>query len=237
VTFFPDKEPQTDGQLKMWANMLFDAVREHFPIMITKSKPQVIKGWYRSFAALRTQRGPEEVDRVVNWYCQHMKEQYVPKAYSGMVFKSKFDRIKSAMETGESEDEVVPIEAVRISRSLLNDYDFPAEIRSMLPIIVARTMSRWLVFCEKMRQFQGPERSRVFLLRILKFYAPEFAKGWCIHLHRKYGRLESFTGPVLTLAWKPEHPDFLDSFWRLWSGQWTCQNHAFDLLLEELLKE
>ena len=77
----------------------------------------------------------------------------------------------------------------------------------------------------------------MFVQYCMSAWAPGFVDHWMSMLQQKYGYLEHYNGPVLGLAFHPDHKMFKASFWQKWSYAWTASPKTFDRLLEQILKE
>src|SRR5262245_12182334 len=49
------------------------------------------------FRLLRLKYGQEKVWEVLNWYVNHIGEQYIPHAFSSLAFRKKFESLQDAM--------------------------------------------------------------------------------------------------------------------------------------------
>lgn len=234
--FFP--EPVDDTAAALMAKTLFDALKGKGG----KIRTGTMKGWIRALSRLYKEFGEEMVNLVVDWYIKHKGEDYVPIANSGETFALKFPAIKRAMDT-EDECSLFQMDAFskataeRISR----DLPLPVEINARLPLLVMRSIDQWAVFLGKMQRRQTLvkniyEREFGFLSKILT-RSPVFITNWFELIHKKYGHLRSYTGPVMTLSFRPDSKLFRDHFWRDWSMEWSGDPLAFDTLLSDLCQK
>lgn len=107
-----------------------DFDREMSKMFITALKQQRLldviprsDAWADEFRLLRRNHGEEEIRETLTWYCEHHRDEYVPKTLSAAGFRTKFIQIREAMNRGTedwstlSDVEITPL-AHRISMYL-----------------------------------------------------------------------------------------------------------------------
>lgn len=203
------------------------------------------KAWQKELEWLCSKHETQRVEMVLSWYCSHIGEEFVPQANSAIKFRLKFPQIVAAMERSDSSpsEQVSTINQARADR-LANDLPWPVEIKTKLPTLVQRTATNWINWMAKIHAFRISKSSFTnktdrwgrFLLEIV-VDTHHFVDQWFLLLSTKYGRMEHYIGPVLSLAFKPESQMFKNSFWREWSARWTGDPTTFDPLLVELLQQ
>lgn len=195
------------------------------------------KSWMNEFACLKREHGEQKVDSVLSWYLEHVGEEFTPAAFSARVFRQKFLQIQAAMSRQDDGGKEIIEERYKVKAdALLNDYNFPPEIACRMPFLVQHTAKNWWTFTQKMRvsPLLPSKRESEFVERILWFHAPVFVDNWFIFLHRKFGRLSTYTGLTDSLIFKPNSQWFRDSFWRAWAMEWCGDCRVFDKLLHFL---
>lgn len=228
---------QNDAQAVTWAHKLREALKQKKK----SSAVFVVKSNVKELIHLRKSVDATRIESVLTWFCEHMGEDYCPTAGSARHFRMKFDQIERAYSTADRPEEEVSQGSKARARDLLNEHNFPIEISARLPVLVERTQKEWTLFCAKMKDkwnlLEVQSREYAFLDEIMASHWMVFVDNWFILLSNKFGRLKNYTGPVHSLAFKPSSQMFRESFWMCWSQYWSTDPHAFDDLLEGLLKE
>ena len=92
-----DKAKKT-GWGYITAKKLYEVLAAKRKIM---TRPKLMD-WANSFRKLSEKASKDEIERVLNWYIQHIGEQFVPKAYSAESFLVKYPRIVDQMKQGST---------------------------------------------------------------------------------------------------------------------------------------
>lgn len=102
------------------ASKLYDVVKSKGHMTAPTSKAY----WAKAFSKLREiNKLPESlIQEVLDWYCLHFGEDYVPNAQSGKTFRAKFHPIQDAMARQSKENRTIKIsqEAANLASRLLN---------------------------------------------------------------------------------------------------------------------
>ncbi len=131
---------------KVWAAKLHAGVcqaRQNQPIM----KPDQ---WHKDLHQLLIQSNndPKRITKVLDWYISHIKDEYVPEAYSGRAFRKKFDQIESTMEkssTGISDANELNAKLEGLI-SELKESNWPNNSESAVPSVVNQSFSNYTKF-------------------------------------------------------------------------------------------
>jgi len=192
--------------------------------------------WVRTLARLREEKTEDTLVRVIDWYSKHIGEEFVPRALSPRVFYDRFDSLHKAMLTSDDPSELILPENLKLAHNLDRDYVFPIEVRSALPLLVQRSRDNWIAFLKELDEFKcDSERDSRFITNVFFAHAPYFIHRWFGMIAVKYGSMEHFTGPVMSLAFRANSKLFKDSFWRDWSMAWSGSPWTFDNLLDRFL--
>lgn len=107
----PKKEPAqpADRQVREWATRLYTALSTKRKLM---RRPAMQK-WHYELTKLREHSGPEEVERVLAWYCDHIGGDRVPLACSGKAFRDKFLNIQQACNIAKEKEAKVSAQSMR----------------------------------------------------------------------------------------------------------------------------
>lgn len=233
MTFFPEQSSQYQEFRQLSVDLrqaLKTARKDH-------SRTN-LKSWDRVFSSLCKRVGKEQVVRVLKWYCGHIQDEFVPQAYSAASFSSKFDRIKQAMFRSEDVEDEATEQDRKSAQYFLDHFLIPAPIAATMPQIIARTRESWERFKVKLTKVSTEDRIRDanFCTRIFVMWSPTFVENWIRSVCLKYGRIENFNLPPLSLVFTPGSEMFKNQFWREWAQDWCGDPTAFDSLLKELLK-
>jgi hypothetical protein len=205
-----------------------------------KIREKHLQLWMRQFILLRKEHGSELVGKVLDWYTQHIGEEFVPVAYSGQSFKVKFQAIKRAMETTDFAEVEPTYLAQKMADGMTNLNPYPIEILSRLPVLIQKTMDSWDKFtesCVKYATYGNPtDRDMSFLESIIILHSHNFVPEWWSLVSHKLHGLKTYAGNVNTWVFHPDSQLFLDSFWRRWSMDRSGVPTTFDRLLEEINK-
>ena len=232
MTFFASQHK--DPQLAEWSDRLYKATAN----LRNKGTKPNMRTWESAFAHLRKDHTNESIDEVLSWYCQHVGEQYVPRVASAVTFRARFEQISKAMDNSMENVEEADEYSRGVADKALQEHKFPVEIANALPIIVQRSRENWKGFIGKIVEKIGglTDRQQDFLDRVILLHGPVFVQSWLELIARQTGGLSHYTGPVLSLVFRPDSVVFKTSFWSDWSREWCGNSAAFDGLLEELLK-
>jgi hypothetical protein len=198
------------------------------------------KDWSKTLLTFIEASKASDMVHVMNWYCCHIGEQYVPEAFSAKGFVEKYDAIKRAMER-EGSDE--PDQVSQLSLDIAEDIKrnigrFPVEIESQLGMLVEKSRLNWRKFVKKMESYNGTIRNKTLINVVLtRMDTGSFAQQWFYLIHQKHGFKKNYTGRVLDLVFKPDSKLFLESLWRECAVSWSGAPCIFDSLLEELNNE
>lgn len=218
-----------------WSKTLSQAISKGHSQSVT------IKRGARLFQILENKYHYAVVDKVLAWYCQHRGEEFCPYGDTAYHFRANFGKIRQAMEV--SDDVEVSQRNKDLAESLINNYKYPVEIASKLPMILQQTRNGWEIFCHRMAGYVEPpvstrppnDRYIAFMIRVLELHALVFVDNWGLYLHQRYGFMESYTGNTANLVWRSASTAFKESFWRKWSQEYCADAGAFDSLLAELI--
>ena len=119
-----------------------------------------LKAWARHLGnAIAQLQDGTRFERVLDWYCKHIGEPYIPRAYSAGSFREKFIQIEEAMErdVGYSEDKPLPSQTPNQDQhqqvtqsedqtyvmSVLDQYIWPKGSARQLPTLVSRSLKAY----------------------------------------------------------------------------------------------
>jgi hypothetical protein len=230
------EENKVDEQAEEWCQRLYSALSESRKGRMKKSDK---KAWTQQFILLRKKEGPAKVEKVLSWYIQHIGEEFIPQAFSGTAFKSKFCQIEQAMERSDDAPEIDERWHCKAERLLL-DYNYPIEVASSLPAILHKTSVNWTKFLLTLvNETRKDPHSREynFVSHIGTMYGQSFIEDWMVLLSRKYGKMEHYNGPVMSLVFTPSSKLFRESFWHKWSSEWCGGYSTFDSFLDKILEK
>lgn len=196
-----------------------------------------LKSWAATLSNLSPEYTGEFVCKTLCWYVDHVKDEYVPRAYTAAAFAFKFSEIVDAMQLTE-ENQVEDEWSRRTAERLAVSYRYPVEVESKLPQIVYKTRKNWEKFWDTCVSFfeKLSDREKQFLDTVKKSQGQFFSESWMIRLSTTHGFRDHYSGPVMKLAFSIDSQAFKESVWKDWSFHWCGNPNAFDKLLQKLIK-
>lgn len=187
--------------------------------------------------------GLEEVEKALEWYGNHLGEEWVPHAYSGSSLRVKFDQIHQAMQriAEEAPPEEISEEAKRLATWAMKNWSWPAAIEASLETVIQKSLENWRSFSQRIETLvrkpymKAMLREVDFITRIQVMYSPTFLQQWLELLHEAYGWQSHYLGRMNKLVFQPGSVLFREHMWRGWAQVWTGSATAFDSLLKSLL--
>lgn len=222
MTFYKE---DVDQQVIDWHKRLRDAL-----IAKKMYKTALLVKSVNEFRVLKKTYPEDKIDLVLDWYCKHAGEEFVPRVDGAKAFRMKFEDIVRAMER-EGGVRQVSAEAELMAKEALAINAWPVEVASVLPQIVQKSLDEWRLFSLFLSEIQETE----FVKNVCQYFSIHFVDVWLATLHIKFGYREHYIGNPMDLAFSPSKSLFRESFWRKWSYQWTTQPNQFDKLLDDLL--
>lgn len=236
MSFFPRvarEDPGNELALK-----LFTRLKEK-RVITRKVMPMY---WAQVFRVMVRKHGKPKVVETLNWYMEHLGQEFVPRVSTAEMFSQKFLQIQRVMAISETGYTEAPdLRSSHLADYLENNFPYPPEVVSQLPYLVQRTRTNWSAFLtdiQTLHPWDLPEpqqRNHEFLIWVREG-VQSFVTEWFVLISHRLGRLEHYTYPVPTLAWRLDNPHFRDSFWHHWSLNWCQKSNAFDKLLEWLIQ-
>jgi hypothetical protein len=106
------------------------------------------RSWGQWLALLLKEYGTERVDKVLDWYCAHVGQQYVPVSYSARSFRDKFLRIEEAAARDAAKNPSVEVstQARAIVTRLTAHTDWPSPAKEELPTAVQLSLDSYTAF-------------------------------------------------------------------------------------------
>lgn len=134
--------------------------------------------WAKEFAKLFSELGfnvvPEDsmdeapcrdmidfrIDAALNWYCDHISDQYAPQAWSAKAFRLKFDAIEAAMKRWQAKNPTVTVskDAESIAKDL-HRLNWPGRTAEELPVAIQLSLDNYLKFYLKIKGFDMSKHS------------------------------------------------------------------------------
>lgn len=240
MPFVPDKNKHKDFSLSL------DLARQlHAAVSTVKKIQYLAKTWAGDFVQLLKSKEAEEVKATLAWYCEHIKDDYVPSAHSGRMFRLKYVRIREAMVRSDT-GIVISTRAAALADDLLRFHTWPPEIRTKLPILVQKSLDALQDFSKrvdfyldkhqpKTAEAASPEQR--FLLRAVGPRLWMLPHDWFVAASNRIGFMAHYVSDPTKLALDFKSERFLNSFWHDWAHMWCGRSEAFDDLLKELTED
>ncbi len=159
----------------------------------------------QSFRLLREQNGisQERLENVLDWFCDHIKNQFVPRAHSGKTFREKFIKIEDAIERmGETPVEVSERAEKIVKR--LQEWKWPKGSASQLPTVVQQSVEFEDLFHKRLVKLLNAEpdkstnssqgRRRNMFNHILESFHPDFVFQWFTTVYKQVQNWEAWNG-------------------------------------------
>lgn len=186
-----------------------------------------------AFRNLKKKQPAARISAVLDWYCLHLGEEFVPRITTGTAFGKRFDDVVRAMNRDpESEEVFVDLVSIEVATHWERTANWPVEVRPHLALIVQQSRKNWGIFRDKMKETKVESG---FIHQVIIAH-PKFIDEWIEQLNRELSWKEHYNGDVLQLAFRADSKRFKDSFWRAWSYQWCGNSKRYDSLLADLLK-
>lgn len=201
-SFFPEYEypsPQnkTTALDRLLASRLYEAVQESGRFTGRKFNREK---WADQFRILRSYYDSHEIEQVLNWYCNNLEDAYIPKAYSALSFKRKYDRIKECLERDTGPIDIdINEDAQWIIDYLLANFSWPKDSRRKIPWMVQQGIDE---ICKFNRLLIGVAKSSSYineeadiLQRLLFPAGPlEFVQQWFEEVSAEITRWKRWPG-------------------------------------------
>ena len=111
-----------------------------------RSKSKLPKTWPDHFRLLRTKdkKTKEQIEDVLDWYCENYQNKWTPKCYTPKIFREKFDRVLAALERVEPKARSLEVteDAKRIIERLRSK-QWPKGSEKQLPFCVQTSLDRY----------------------------------------------------------------------------------------------
>jgi hypothetical protein len=176
--------------------------------------------WATSFRDLRLIDKVEEkrITKVLDWYCEHMGEDYVPQAFSGEGFRSKWLQLEAGMLRDLGPEVEVSLSALEIVKKL-NLYKWPKGSEKQLPQFVQISMDNYNDFGFAVDDYKGRlivTRSEMKMDELLHFLLKRegllptkwFIEHWWKQVREQVFNWEEFSGDLKSYIFKPTHKMF-----------------------------
>lgn len=202
--------------------------------------PSAIGTTVSEFCILKKSHSSEEINKVLNWYCIHAGEPFVPLIKNAKQFKSRFSDLVRAKERSVEASPDLVSETYKEMAKRLKDSNFPVEIESNLEVILQASGDSWKKFVAVMEIYIASNDShnpgRSFLQNVIGCHNATFLTEWMSLIQEQYGWKDHYLGQFKELVFKPYSNRFKEHHWRQWSKDWCGFPAKFDSLLEELQK-
>lgn len=217
---------------------------------ITQAKPSA---WANHFRLLRTKDKISEADilRILNWYADHVGEEFIPIAYSGAAFRKKFHAIERQARRDISMVKISK-DAAEIGKRLLV-LTWPASCNGNIVAAVQTCLTAyegWLLdrdnFTGKLRsgalacKIKKAEQSRLrnlgdHLIRAMP--APShFIQSWMMDVNRRVLGWKDWSGDLTPLLFGAATKRFR-AMGRSWAKDFAQDPDRWDRFQETMRKE
>jgi len=184
----------------------------------------VLKNWANSFRLLRKEVGEEDLIEVLEWYCSHVGEEFVPVAYSASSFRNKFVRIQDAMNRSRKRKQSKPSfsfspkerkEITHILTYLSSTLNWPKDSSKELPFLIEEAFFIYRNFRTKLYKMKiglvrcpAPKKRIVQIIYDLLPSTSSFVREWCEQGHSRIANWDEWSGNVNMLRFSLDHKLF-----------------------------
>jgi hypothetical protein len=174
----------------------------------------------------------DRLDRVLNYYCQHIDDRYCPWAWSAKTFRAKFALIEAWMKRRqEHQPDAVPVS--QESKDILSDLyplGWGSTSESQLPSTVQASLDN---LKKALSTRMPPSVSDVFSeFRRQVGEDVDYLVKWFRNVHRRWSRYDGWDGSMGRHVWKPRHPQVVRALEKAVQGY---HGYADSKLVEKIL--
>lgn len=233
-----NESPLAESRPMQFAKQLRAALRHHKII----DYPPNIKKWVVVFRSLIEERGEDEVERVLTWFCANIKKMGAPHIYSAAGFAAFFDRVKKAVDAEQSKVVELPNEVRKLIDEAIKGKAPPA-VHDSLNMVLLASWLNYKQFLSKARAIQQSTNDRRLgkfinhLFESRRLCRPvDFVRAWMERQFKRVGRWAEWSGSPEMITFSIESKDF-HVMGRNWSHEWSGSIVLFDRLMNEMSKK
>lgn len=238
------EESETKTFEEQCAHQLLNAVRR----IGKRPQGKIVKfaQWCYKFQQLKDNGHSEnEIRSVLHWYCENIKLEYVPKAYSAGTFRDKFARIKKLMDQQlkahqYDRDKLTPECLALLIR--VEDWQWPASIAEALPQIIEESLTNYHAFIKVFNRISLEEADKNPTIRRLADHLLEvglmcdnshFIQHWMTTMNERISKF-TFVRPD-TIIFTPTH-DAFHQMGSAWTYAYSRRSHDWYRMMDLVLK-
>lgn len=218
MPFFPDNVIKSGFTIqdRDWAMTLCDALQTKGVRLGVKVH---LSSWSTHFRKLRqTFNDDLRIDKVLEWYCQHINAEFVPIAHSAAGFRNKFPAIEMAMvrDLKKNPDVEVSDRAKKLAQ-WLSRFKWPMGSGEKLPVVIQASLDAYFVFMHKIKAFIRLPRFGKDALRVQAFaneltykfgHADTFMEQWFGTVFKQVRKWKTWSGDLTQYIFTPHHKLF-----------------------------
>lgn len=241
--FFRDQElgvvPTRPGQLP------FDAVAA---LQLRKALVQngkAINGWKRSswtkeMELLRANLNDDQtrIESVLDWFCEHMSDQYTPVAASAKTFRTKFTQIEAAyIRWVKANPQITETEQGQFITDKLMSLQWPKITRQQLRGAVEVTLKSFKDLAHTLRTVEDSKLKGfvqyVLGTQLVSTYT--LVVNWFTKVFGRIVHWDKWSGQILTVAWDGNLDNKeINQLGASWSSAYSGDTKLWELLKEKL---
>ena len=199
---------------KEQAQQLISILKKH-KLMVRGKRPP-IEEWSTQFRLLRTKEevSAKKIQQVLDWYCQNVQDEYVPRALNAKQFRYKFFQLTQArkrhQETPEKKEIVISDWTEQLQKRLMLRWPKEEKEKQQEARFIQLTYDNYSNYRKALRQllrhFNGMSKTRfedIRLHRLLRYLwrteqdVPQFTEQWLRNTHRIAWRWKKWNGNLL----------------------------------------
>lgn len=212
-----------------WSSRLAKALRANAKAgKIELKKQPNFKAWSKTFSEMTKSYPRSKIEEVLDWYCGHLGDEFVPRCLSANTFCKRFLSIESAMRRLGTEDADVEItDEARELQEWLGGLRWPGDEKKDELWTIQVTLDRVTAYRRKLKSLlqhyeaQWNEFKQDYLCRDGKPLVPRGRRRDCNTPLKKFCLLEIMSGfeaASTTQWWMDKVHDLACSGWKGWTG-------------------
>lgn len=181
----------------------------------TMSRPGPIAKDLSAFRLLRTKDkiSQERIDATLLWHCEHLRDKWEPKAFTGEDFRKKFLKIESALLRHHPPEEIVEISPQTIdivSRLKMLGWKKVSMEKLAIEVELSLHFVRWLrSTLATMKSVEDHAIKSLYLTALLERLPRNWVEQWYEHLHKRLSNWEAWNGDLSSFRMSIESKDIV----------------------------
>lgn len=246
--FFESEKPAPKAQQTSQAkDERFAVVLANFLRAANRTSIVKLSAWTKQFKLLRKTESEKEIEKVLAWFMENIKHDYIPFISNALQFRQKFTILKKMMGKDPSQVEIG--EEARDIMVRLRRLQWPGDSLQKLPGIVQKSLDNYKAFYKRLLPLSvklgesaegSTHRKRKRLMPFLAYLTPwrlsppvRFTLRWFEGISVYIEKWSGFSGNMEQFIWTEQHERF-HALGYEWAFQWAHDQRLWTYLMEEL---